>query len=346
MSDLEIVPVDPLDQATVDQWLALLQAAQDADAPHLPKVAPAPAIVGLLRRTSATRTERWLARRAGRVVGAAEINLFQRDNRHLAEMELCVAPDHRRQGIGSALLGHVEQRVAADGRDTVITFVVDPLEAGPARPVHGQRFAEAAGYAKGLDEIHRAADLTAVPDSQLDPLLADAWRHADGYELVQWASRKPDDIVDGVAYLNGRMNLDAPIGELTLEQEKVDAARVRESEAKTYAQGTLELGTVVRHRASGEVAGYTEIHVIPGDEEHCWQGNTIVDPTHRGKRLGTILKIENHRLLRSYRPRMRYVHTWNAEVNDHMIAINEAVGYRAVDRWIAYQKKLPGDGAG
>jgi hypothetical protein len=47
-------------------------------------------------------------------------------------------------------------------------------------------------------------------------------------------------------------------------------------------------------------------------------------------------------LLRSYRPRMRYVHTWNAEVNAHMIGINEAVGYRAVDRWIAYQKKLAG----
>jgi hypothetical protein len=82
---------------------------------------------------------------------------------------------------------------------------------------------------------------------------------------------------------------------------------------------------------------------MPGGEEHCWQGNTIVDPEHRGHRLGTILKVENHRQLRSYRPRMRYVHTWNAEVNAHMIAINEAVGYRAVDRWIAYQKKLPAE---
>jgi GNAT superfamily N-acetyltransferase len=345
MNDLELVPIDPLDQAMVDQWLDVLQAAQDADAPLLPRVTPAPSIVGLVRRIAATRREHWLARRRGRVAGAAEIYFPQRDNRHLAEVELSVAPDQRRQGIGAALLRRVEQRAAAEGRDTVIAYVVDPIEGGSSRPVHGQRFAEATGYARGLDEIHRVADLTAVAEAQLDDLLADAWRHADGYELVQWAGRKPDDIVGGVAYLNGRMNLDAPIGELALEQQDIDAARVRESEAMAHAQGMLELGTVVRHRATGEVAGHTDIQVIPGDEQHCWQGNTIVDPRHRGNRLGTIIKIENHRLLRSYRPRMRYVHTWNAEVNDHMIGINEAVGYRAVDRWIAFQKKLPGEGA-
>jgi ribosomal protein S18 acetylase RimI-like enzyme len=341
MSDLEIEPVDPLRQATVDQWLGLLLAAQEADTPDLPPPTPASAIVGLLRRTAATHTEQWLARRDGRVVGAAEISLPLQDNLHLAEVELTVAPDHRRQGIGTALARHVEQRVAAEGRDTIIGYVVDPLEGGPPRPVHGQRFAEAAGYLRGLDEIRRVADLAAAPDHA--DLLAEAWRHAGGYELVQWSGRMPDDIVDGAAYLNGRMNLDAPIGELAVEQQRFDAARLREGEDHAYARGLLALGTAIRHRDSGTVAGYTDIYVMPGGEEHCWQGNTIVDPEHRGHRLGTILKIENHRLLRSYRPRMRYVHTWNAEVNAHMIAINEAVGYRAVDRWIAYQRKLPGE---
>lgn len=324
----------------VDQMLAMWQAVQDTDYPDLPRVVPAPYIVGLVRRVAAHRTEHWAARRDGRVVGGVDIQLPLRDNRHLVEIELGVAPEARRHGVGDALLRHAEQRAAADGRDTVISYVVDPIDGGPERPVGGQRFAETAGYTRGLDEIHRVADLTAVADTDLDRLLADAWRHAEGYELVQWAGRKPDAVVDGVAYLNGRMNLDAPIGELPLEQQQVDAARLRESEAMNDARGQLELGSVVRHAATGEVAGYTDILVIPGDEEHCWQGNTIVDPRHRGRRIGTILKIENHRLLQRYRPRMRYVHTWNAEVNAHMIGINEAVGYRAVDRWIAYQKKL------
>jgi ribosomal protein S18 acetylase RimI-like enzyme len=338
MSDLRIVPIDPLDQVLVDQWLELLQAAQDVDAPHFPAVVPAPAIVGLVRQVPARRREHWLALRDGRVVGTTEITFPQHDNLHLVEIELIVAPGHRRQGIGSELARHVEQRAAAEGRDTVIAAVVDPLDGGPPRPLDGQRFAEAAGYLRGLDEIHRVADLDIAPDHT--DLLAQAWRRAEGYELVQWAGQMPDEIVDGIAYLTGRMNIDAPIGELALEQEQVDAARIRIGQAMSRAQGMLDLGTAVRHRESGTVAGYTDIYLVPGDEEHCYQGNTIVDPEHRGRRLGTILKVENHRRLLSYRPRMRYVHTWNAEVNAHMIGINEALGYRAVDRWIAYQKKL------
>lgn len=341
MSDLTIAAIDPADQGAVDQWLALLQAVQDADGLHLPPVAHAPSIVGLLRTTSAKQREVWLAWRDGRVVGTVEIIFFLRDNRHLAEIELNVAPDQRRQGVGSALLEHVEQRAAAQGRDTVVGFTVDGIEGGPPRPEHGQRFAEAAGYDRSQDEVHRVADLAAVDGAALDRLLADAWRHAGGYELVQRVGREPDDIVAGSAYLNSRMNLDAPTGDLELEQQDVDAALMREREAMVRACGELELGTAVRHTASGEVAGFTTIYLIPGDEEHCWQGNTIVDPNHRGRRIGTILKTENHRLVQGYRPRMRYVHTWNAEANAHMISINEAVGYRANDRWIAYQKKFP-----
>jgi GNAT superfamily N-acetyltransferase len=341
MSDLEILAIDPRDQAQLDGWLAVLQDVQDSVCPHLPRVAPAPTVLGVLRHVAHQRVEQWLARQDGRVVGSVEIRMPLKDNLHLAEIELGVATDQRGRGIGAALLAYTEQRVAAAGRTTIITYLVDQIEGGPDRSRDGQRFAGAAGYRPGLDEIHRVADLTAVDDAEQDRLLAGAWRYAGEYELVQWAGAKPDAIVDGAAYLNGRMNLDAPIGELDLEQDAVDAARIRDRERQLDASGRLELGSVLRHRDTGAVAGYTDLVVVPGDEEHCWQGNTIVDPVHRGRRLGTILKVENHRQLRSYRPRMRYVHTWNAEVNAHKIAINEAVGYRAVDRWIAYPSKLP-----
>jgi len=341
MSAVEIVQVDPLDQQTVDGWLAVRQAVRDADFPQLPPTAPASDIVGLLRRRSDRRVEQWVARRDQEVVAALELLFHLRDNQHLVGAELVVAPDHRRQGIGTALAGHAERRAVAEGRDTLVAYAVDTITGGPPRSPHGQRFAEALGYVRVLDEVHRVADLTTVSDAELDRLLSEAWQRAEGYEIVQWAGAKPEEILEGAAYLNGRMFLDAPLGEMDLRHAVFDTGRVREMEAHHRALGMLELGTVVRHRASGEVAGYTEITLVPGDEEHCWQGNTIVDPNHRGRRLGTILKIENYRLLRSYRPRMRYVHTWNAEVNAYMISINEAIGYRAVDRWIGYQKKLP-----
>jgi len=39
-------------------------------------------------------------------------------------------------------------------------------------------------------------------------------------------------------------------------------------------------------------------------------------------------------------PGMRYIDTWNAAVNDHMIAINERMGFRAVDAWPNWQMEI------
>ena len=41
-------------------------------------------------------------------------------------------------------------------------------------------------------------------------------------------------------------------------------------------------------------------------------------------------------------PQARLLHTWNADVNSHMIAINEAMGFRAVQRESMWRIDLPG----
>ncbi len=73
---------------------------------------------------------------------------------------------------------------------------------------------------------------------------------------------------------------------------------------------------------------------------HAWQNITLVDPDHRGHRLGLIIKIENLRYALAHEPELARVDTWNAAVNDHMISINEAIGYRPVDAWVNWQREL------
>ena len=41
-----------------------------------------------------------------------------------------------------------------------------------------------------------------------------------------------------------------------------------------------------------------------------------------------------------HEPQVRVIDTWNAAVNEHMIAINEAMGFRAVDAWVNWQMNL------
>jgi GNAT superfamily N-acetyltransferase len=341
MSDIEMLPIDPLDADLVGAWIAMQNAVIAHDRPGDAPYSPAHQRLRLLLHPAAVEVERYVARVEGQVVGGFELVLFTRDNQHLASFELEVHPDHRRRGIGSHLLEFMEQRVAELGRDTLLAGVAESVEGAPAVDHAGREFAKARGYKAVDNEIHRRNDLFAVADDDLAALYADAWAKATGYELIQWVNHAPEDIVEGIAAMRARMYTDPPMGEeLDIRPAEFDVARVRDEERVRADRGELQLAAAVRHVESGEVAGITDLLVQPGGEEHAGQNDTIVDPAHRGKRLGTILKIANQRLLREYRPKLRYVHTWNAEVNTHMIAINEAIGYRRLCRDIDVQKKL------
>ncbi|GAB3997037.1 GNAT family N-acetyltransferase [Glycomyces albus] len=263
-----------------------------------------------------------------------------RDNTHLAELELEVHPDLRRRGVGTALVAHAEARAAELGRGTVSGWAVVPSEEGPAMGDAAIGFAAALGYDNTLTTAVRVCDLDEVDDADLQRLWDEAWDAAEGFELVEFEGAPPADVIDGMAYLHARMYTDMPLGEWDLQEADFDAARLEEMSRLCRERGELHLQAAVRHIESGEIAGFTEIIIEGGREHHCFQGDTIVDPRFRGHRLGTILKIANQRRIRDWRPRMRHVWTGNAETNAHMIAINEAVGYRRMCTEHVYQKKL------
>ncbi|MFG3342661.1 GNAT family N-acetyltransferase [Glycomyces sp. NPDC048151] len=339
--DFQIVPIDPLNRDLVNGWIRAQRAVVEHDQPEEPLPSPAFQRLRLLLWPDSIDVERYVAVQDGEVVGSLQYTMPNQDNQHLLELELDVRPDRRRQGIGTVLNEFTERRAAELGRDTILAFAPDSLPGAPKFDHAGQHFAKARGYAVVDQEIHRRNDLTLVGDDELAKLYADAWAKAAGYELVQWTGACPDEVIDGYAALNERMYTDPPMGEeLDIRPAKYDAARIRNLEWTTAERGQARFITAIVHVESGEVAGMSGLGTVPGEELHAWQEDTIVEEKHRGHRLGMILKIANQRLLRRYRPQIRYIHTWNAEVNDHMIAINEAMGYRALCRDLDVQKKL------
>ncbi|WP_194202013.1 GNAT family N-acetyltransferase [Glycomyces albidus] len=339
--DLRIVPIDPLNRDQVNGWIRTQRAVTEHDLPGEPLPSPGLQRLRLLLWPDSLDVERYVPVQDGKVVGALELVMPTQDNQHLVQLDLEVHPQHRRRGIGTALLEFAERRTAELGRDTILTAAVDSLEHGPRFDHAGQHFAKARGYKTVDQEIHRRNDLTLVGDDELGRLYADAWEKAAGYELVQWIGDCPDDVIDGYAALCERMYTDPPQGEeLDIRPAEYDAARIRNTEWTLKERAQTQFMTAVRHVESGELAGMSGIVVYPGEELHAFQDDTIVEEKHRGHRLGMILKIANQRLMRKYRPQIRYIHTWNAEANDHMIAINEAMGYRALCRDLDVQKKL------
>ncbi|MCD0442451.1 GNAT family N-acetyltransferase [Glycomyces sp. A-F 0318] len=340
MTHFDIVPVAPSDHALTEAWLDLQEAVDGHDFAGLRPRGPVWPLMRLVVGGGDTRREHWAAVCDGKVLGHLDLNFSDQDNTHLLGFTLGVHPAERRRGVGSALLRHAEERAAEDGRSTLHCWTAVPHESSPLVRGDGGSFLVSKGYKGSLDAAIRKVDLDQVDESALDRLLDEAWERAEGFELVPFEGAPPEELLDGMAYLHSRMYTDMPLGEWDLQEADIDRGRLLDWSRQRRRRGELHLQVAVRHKESGEVAGFTEIVVEAGEERHCSQGDTIVDPRFRGHRLGTVLKVANQRRVREWRPKMRYVWTGNAVSNEYMISINEAVGYRLAGQERVFQKTI------
>jgi GNAT superfamily N-acetyltransferase len=338
--DLAVSPLDVTDDAATEQAYEITAACVAADRPDFPPTCRQHFFGGLRHPMPGNRPQHALAHLDGVPVGYLELGLPYLDNTDNAEVEIHVLPAYRRRGVGRALHEYAVRVVRGLGRKRIIGMSVAPLPGGPARSEPGTPFAAALGAKAALADVRRRLDVTALDEAGLDRLLEAARPRAAGYSLVRWQGAVPAEYVDDVAYLDGRLLEDAPMGDLEWEPEKVDAARVRAVEAARVVRGRRGYHAGMRDDETGRLVAWTMLDFGATSPWHAFQQITIVEPRHRGHRLGTIVKVENLRYAMAHEPGLRVVDTWNAAVNDHMISINEAMGFRPVDGWNSWQLKL------
>jgi GNAT superfamily N-acetyltransferase len=263
-------------------------------------------------------------------VSCLTLRLTTLDNLNSLTVAANVHPDHRRRGFGRALVQHAIEQTRQLGRDRVFFEVPHNADDsnGPAVGLMREL-----GAKPVLDDFRRVLDLHAHPPGSAPEMPA-------GYRIQQWCGATPTKLLDGVAYLNGRMVLDAPMGDMDYDQEAWDADRVRAKDDAVRERGRVMVSTAALHEESGQLAGITEIAVSAAEPEVSYQWETIVDPVHRGHGLGLVIKSWNHRLLVEQVPEVQYVNTWNAGSNSFMIAVNERLGFEVAERWTEYQLDL------
>lgn len=268
----------------------------------------------------------------GRVVGVADAWLPRRDNTHIVFSTVRVDPAMRRQGIGRFLFQEVADYARQDGRTVIVTDSAD-------RPEY-KAFAAAMGQERVYEEVFRRQDLTVVDWPRLDREYATAQQRTAGYELLRIPGAVPEELVDRVVTLTAAIN-DAPhTTEIAMEDEIFTPERLRAFEAAHDARGIRLYRVAARHRATGELAGHT---VVAVDAEQPWradQYDTSVLQAHRGHRLGLLIKIDMLRWLATEETQLRELGTANAGSNEHMIRVNETLGYEVHDRIIAWQRNL------
>ena len=123
------------------------------------------------------------------------------------------------------------------------------------------------------------------------------------------------------------MSTDAPMGDSGFQAETWDVARVRERDAMMAGQRRVAIATAARERSSGRLVAYSDMAWTTHDPENAFQWDTLVLREHRGHRLGALVKVANLERLLAEAPDARRVHTWNADENTHMNAINDAMGF-------------------
>ena len=273
----------------------------------------------------------YVARQDGRTLATAALWLPHWDNTHLALIWLTVHPDARRQGHGSALLDFVLGEPRRRGRSSLLMFGWDQDSTRGFAARHGLERRSAA--------VKRRQYLDDVDPTRVERLYDEARAASEPYDLVRVHGRTPPDMLDAVAEMTGAIN-DAPIDDLDIEDEVFSRARIETYESATLARGHRLYRILARHRDSGALAGHTVVAVEEERPEIGDQHDTSVVRSHRGHRLGLLLKADMLRWLADEEPRLRTIDTWNTETNQHMIAVNERLGYRPLGREIQFQRRI------
>jgi GNAT superfamily N-acetyltransferase len=221
--------------------------------------------------------------------------------------EVLVHPERRRHGLGTALLERVMERCRELGVETLRGEHMTP---------EGVAFCAHVG---AIDEQRVVRSVLELPSAELpEP------RPLDGWRLVNWLGRVPDEHLD--AYVRARAAMDdapAPDG---MDFPSSNAQKVRDSE-ESLRRRNREMRLTVAMDDAAEIGAFTELRYSAGSVLG-FTDDTGTVAEHRGKGLARAVKLESLRRLRDDHPEIEVVTTRNAEENAVMRGINVSLGFR------------------
>lgn len=328
VTDLRVTEIRADHSAEQLDGLLTVQRAVDAELdPDDPPI-PAQELRADLFQPPARRRKRvWLATVDGEPVGSA-VTAQELDgvNDATVELEVLVAREWRRHGVGSALARAALPAIADAGGTSVLGWSWWPA----ADP-----FCEMLGMTSR--QVERCSRLR-LADLDLDQQRR--WRdaapaRASGYRLVGWAGVCPDERAEALADALASM-VDAPLDEIDFDPQRLTGPQVQDRE-RGWDRAGYDTVTTLALAPDGTAAGASQLLVSRLRPMVGEQADTGVVAAHRGHALGRWLKSENLRRAIEHQPGMAVVQTYNAESNPYMLAINVDMGFRPYHSFTTWQ---------
>jgi GNAT superfamily N-acetyltransferase len=345
-ADVRIVPVDPHDDTALQSFHSVVEESDRYERPYSLTWTPHELAVAYRAAPTSAALAAWLAFAGDVAVGALETHRPLQDNLHLLNASVSVVPAARRQGVGTRLARQAFALAREHNRPTLSAWVAGALTDPTGRALSddlrpGEAFAASWGLTNRLTDLHRVLDLP-VAVERLDELAAQVATHSADYQLVLWVGPCPVEYVDPYCRLRSSIVAEAPRGELELEDEAYDETRLR-IEERELEQMQRTAYTAAALSPDGDLVGHTMLVVAGTDPGRVYQWDTLVLPEHRGHRLGLALKVANQARMQEEHPEVTELHTFNAADNPSMSAVNDVLGFRAVELVGEWQGPVPPD---
>jgi GNAT superfamily N-acetyltransferase len=272
----------------------------------------------------------WKAHDNNKAVGLANLQILHMpDNQHMAQCSVQILPEYRQKGLGKALLEQLTKVAKNANRSLLLAMTHDRIPAGEA-------FATQYGFTRGIEHQVSQLQLSELEPDKLKIWIREGETRASNYLLGSWEGAVPEEEIEAFTTLMDVMNTQ-PKGDLEMEDQHITPEVMREIEKVKFGAGGKRVISYVKHRTTGEFAGYTELEWHPSRAAIVNQEATGVNPAHRNLGLGKWLKAANLEQMLHLNPEAKFVRTGNANVNAAMLKINFELGFKPYFAAIAWQ---------